>query len=98
MDVSGRQPALMPHMAATGPMHPVCGRFGIPAVGFGTGYWGSGPHAPDEHIRMSDYWEGVDLMAAFVAHFGETGSGLGRPNVSDQLRTTHPGRTPPPGL
>jgi acetylornithine deacetylase/succinyl-diaminopimelate desuccinylase-like protein len=67
--VSGIPPVVWPHMAATGPMHPVTARFGIPAVGFGTGYWGSANHAPDENIRMDDYYEGIAIAADFFGRF-----------------------------
>ena len=67
--VSGVEPVLWPHMGATGPMHPVTSAFGIPAVGFGTGYWDSRNHAPDEHIRLADYWEGIAVAAEFFARF-----------------------------
>ncbi len=67
--VTGVEPVLWPHMAATGPMHPVTAHFGIPAVGFGTGYYGSANHAPNENIRLVDYLEGIEVAAAFFQHF-----------------------------
>jgi acetylornithine deacetylase/succinyl-diaminopimelate desuccinylase-like protein len=66
-EVTGVEPVLWPHMAATGPMHPVAAQFGIPCVGFGTGYYNSGAHAPNEHIRLDDYFEGILVAAAFFA-------------------------------
>lgn len=68
--VTGIEPVLWPTMAATGPMHPVAAQFGIPCVGFGTGYYNSGAHAPNEHIRLDDYFEGILVAAAFWAEFG----------------------------
>lgn len=69
--VTGQPPVLWPHMAATGPMHPVTAHFGIPAVGFGTGYPGSSTHAPNENIRRADYLEGIEVAAAFFQKFAE---------------------------
>jgi acetylornithine deacetylase/succinyl-diaminopimelate desuccinylase-like protein len=67
--VTETQPILWPHMAATGPMHPVAAAYGIPVVGFGTGYYGSANHAPNENIRRSDYVEGIEIAAAFFMAF-----------------------------
>jgi acetylornithine deacetylase/succinyl-diaminopimelate desuccinylase-like protein len=68
--VSGIEPVVWPHMAATGPMYPVTAKFKIPAVGFGTGHPGSANHAPDENIRLSDYYEGIAIAADFFGRFG----------------------------
>jgi len=35
-----------------------------PTVGIGVEYWGSRMEAPDEHIRVPDYREGVLQIAA----------------------------------
>jgi acetylornithine deacetylase/succinyl-diaminopimelate desuccinylase-like protein len=67
--VSGIEPVVWPHMAATGPMYPVTARYKIPAVGFGTGHPGSANHAPDENIRLSDYYEGIVIAADFFCRF-----------------------------
>ena len=67
--VSGVAPVVWPHMAATGPMHPITAQFGIPAVGFGTGYHDSRNHAPNENIRLEDYLEGIAIAAAFFEAF-----------------------------
>lgn len=70
--VTSRDPVVLPHMVATGPMHPVAASFGIPAVGFGTGYFGSNIHAPNEHIRLDDYFEGVHIAARFYECLAES--------------------------
>ncbi|HEX8682994.1 MAG TPA: M20/M25/M40 family metallo-hydrolase [Ardenticatenaceae bacterium] len=69
--VTGTPPTLWPNMAATGPMHPVTAQFGIPAVGFGVGYYGSNTHAPNEHIRRADYLQGIEVAAAFFETFAQ---------------------------
>lgn len=54
--IYGHRPALIPMMAGTGPVHQLCGRFGVPmATAAGVGYAGSRGHAPDEHIRIDDF-------------------------------------------
>ncbi|MFW6115551.1 MAG: M20/M25/M40 family metallo-hydrolase [Chloroflexota bacterium] len=54
--IYGHRPAVIPMMAGTGPVHQLCGRFGIPmATAAGVGYAGSRGHAPDEHIRIDDF-------------------------------------------
>jgi acetylornithine deacetylase/succinyl-diaminopimelate desuccinylase-like protein len=52
----GHWPAVIPMMAGTGPVHQLCGQFGVPmATAAGVGYAGSRGHAPDEHIRIEDF-------------------------------------------
>jgi succinyl-diaminopimelate desuccinylase len=59
-------------MAGTGPMYAVCQAFGTPVTsGCGTGYLGSLIHAPNENIRMSDYWDALRCMGAFIRAFAE---------------------------
>jgi acetylornithine deacetylase/succinyl-diaminopimelate desuccinylase-like protein len=54
--VHGHRPAVIPMMAGTGPVHQLCGQFGVPmATAAGVGYAGSRGHAPDEHIRIADF-------------------------------------------
>ncbi len=67
--VTGVEPLLWPHMPATGPMHPVAAQFEIPCVGFGTGYFGSRTHAPDENVRRVDFVEGIEVAARFFRAF-----------------------------
>jgi acetylornithine deacetylase/succinyl-diaminopimelate desuccinylase-like protein len=66
--VYGHRPALIPMMAGTGPVHLLCGQFGVPIVTAGVGYAGSRGHAPDEHIRIADY---VAHMRFIVSLLGE---------------------------
>jgi acetylornithine deacetylase/succinyl-diaminopimelate desuccinylase-like protein len=54
--IYGHRPAIIPMMAGTGPVHQLCGQFGVPmATAAGVGYAGSRGHAPDEHIRIDDF-------------------------------------------
>jgi len=65
-------PAIVyPLMAGTGPMHMLCQAFGTPAAsGAGCGYAGDQIHAPNENIRLEDYWKGMMWMGRLLAAFG----------------------------
>jgi len=64
--VYGHRPALIPMMSGTGPVHLLCGQFGVPMVTAGVGYAGSRGHAPDEHIRIADFVAGTQYIAALL--------------------------------
>jgi len=62
---------LSPTMAGTGPMHMLCQQFGTPACsGAGTSYPGEQIHAPDENIRLDDYWKAFEWMGRIIETFG----------------------------
>jgi acetylornithine deacetylase/succinyl-diaminopimelate desuccinylase-like protein len=68
----GQDAVVYPTMAGTGPMYPVCTQLGTPVVsGAGTGYQGTQVHAPNENIRMEDYWAAMRCMGAFIKAFAE---------------------------
>jgi acetylornithine deacetylase/succinyl-diaminopimelate desuccinylase-like protein len=67
-DVYGHDPVLIPLSAGSGPMYPLTTALGIPTVMAGVTYPGSRPHAPDENIRLADYFEGIH----FIRHLIET--------------------------
>jgi acetylornithine deacetylase/succinyl-diaminopimelate desuccinylase-like protein len=63
-------PLVYPTMAGTGPMYPLCQAFGTPvASGAGCGYHGTQIHAPDENIRIEDYWMGMRWMGYLIKAF-----------------------------
>jgi acetylornithine deacetylase/succinyl-diaminopimelate desuccinylase-like protein len=64
--IYGHSPALIPMMSGTGPVHLLCGQFGVPMVTAGVGYAGSRAHAPDEHIRIADFVAGTQYIAALL--------------------------------
>jgi acetylornithine deacetylase/succinyl-diaminopimelate desuccinylase-like protein len=70
-EISGVKPLLWPHMVGTGPMHPLTAQFGIPAVGFGSGYYGSRIHAPNENVRVADFLQAIAVAARFFELFAE---------------------------
>lgn len=66
----GVLPVVYPTMAGTGPMYPLCQAFGTPVTtGAGCGYPGSLIHAPNEHIRLEDYWLAMQCMGQFIRAF-----------------------------
>jgi acetylornithine deacetylase/succinyl-diaminopimelate desuccinylase-like protein len=66
----GQRAVIYPTMAGTGPLYPVAEALGTPATsGCGTGYQGSLIHAPNENIRMADYWDALRCMGAFIRAF-----------------------------
>lgn len=71
--IYGQSPVIYPTMAGTGPMYPVCEALGTPVTsGCGTGYLGSLVHAPNENIRIADYWDAIRCMGAFIRAFAES--------------------------
>ncbi len=69
--VYGQEPVLYPVSGGSGPMYPLSDMLGIPAVCAGIGYAGARAHAPNENIRLADYWQGQrfigELIEAFAA-------------------------------
>jgi acetylornithine deacetylase/succinyl-diaminopimelate desuccinylase-like protein len=69
-DVYGLEPILYPTMAGTGPMYPLCQALGTPVTsGAGCGYHGAQVHAPNENVRLDDYWLAMRWMGAFIERF-----------------------------
>ena len=69
--IYGHRPALIPMTSGTGPVHLVCGQFGVPMVTAGVGYAGSRGHAADEHIRIPDFVAGTQYIAALLEALAE---------------------------
>ncbi len=63
-------PTLIPMMSGTGPVHILCGQFGVPMVTAGVGYAGSRAHAPNEHIHVADFVAGTQYIAALLEELG----------------------------
>ena len=71
--VYGQDPVVYPLMAGSGPMYPLSAALGIPAVsGMGVGHARSRIHAPNENIRLEDYFRAVEFTAEFLREFAET--------------------------
>ena len=70
----GRTPAVSPIMGGTLPLLDDLERYvGVPGltVAGGAGYWGSGAHAPNEHIRLEDLPKAVRFNCHLFLGLGE---------------------------
>jgi acetylornithine deacetylase/succinyl-diaminopimelate desuccinylase-like protein len=50
-------------------MYPLCQALGIPAVSAGCGWHDSRGHAPNESIRVADYFEGLLFIRELIDRF-----------------------------
>jgi acetylornithine deacetylase/succinyl-diaminopimelate desuccinylase-like protein len=66
----GVEPVVYPLTAGTGPVWPVAIAHGTPLVSFGAAYPGTNLHAPNENLRLDDYFTAVRMMGRFMAAFG----------------------------
>ncbi len=67
--VYGQAPVLIPLSAGSGPMYPLTTALGIPTVMAGVTYPDSRAHAPDENIRLDDYFEGMHFIRQLIEAF-----------------------------
>jgi acetylornithine deacetylase/succinyl-diaminopimelate desuccinylase-like protein len=68
-EIYGRDPIVSPLMAATGPMYELTAQFGTPTVGTGAGYAHSNGHAPNENIRLEDFFQHMKHVALILERF-----------------------------
>lgn len=64
-----RDAVVYPSAAGSGPMYELCQQLNIPAVSAGCGYPDSRGHAPDENIRVDDYFEGITFIRELIRNF-----------------------------
>lgn len=69
--VYGDHVTLVPNAAGGGPQAPFFAAIHAPIVAVGTNWAGSGPHAPNESVRIADYAQDVQYTAALLRKFGE---------------------------
>lgn len=62
-------PNIVPNTPGTGPMYDLCQRFGIPSVSFGVGHYASNNHAPNENIRVQDFYKHIEQVADLIVRF-----------------------------
>jgi len=62
---------LQPNSAGTGPMYGFGKYLNTPIVGSGTEWSKSNPHAPNENIRLSDFYQGVEHMIVLLEEYGK---------------------------
>jgi acetylornithine deacetylase/succinyl-diaminopimelate desuccinylase-like protein len=67
--VYGHEPVIYPRMAGSGPLYPLSDMLGIPAVLAGITHQGARAHAPNEHIRLEDYWLGQRFIGELIREF-----------------------------
>jgi acetylornithine deacetylase/succinyl-diaminopimelate desuccinylase-like protein len=67
--VYSNAPIVYPTSAGSGPMYPLCQALGIPAVSAGCGWHDSRTHAPNENIRIADYFEGIAFVGELIERF-----------------------------
>lgn len=66
------EPVIVPTSAGSGPMYPLCQALGIPAVCAGVGWYDSRAHAPNESIRIADYFQGILFIRELIDRFART--------------------------
>lgn len=64
-----REPTIIPTSSGSGPMYVLCQALGIPAVCAGCGYFETRAHAPNENIRLADYFEHMQFVRDLIKNF-----------------------------
>jgi len=70
-EVYGSEPILKPSMTGSGPMSPFMDILGVPVASSGVSNPDSRPHAPDENIRLADFFLAVKHVAAILERCGK---------------------------
>ena len=70
-DVYGQPQRIYPMSGGSGPAHFFRKHLGLPVVTAGVGYLGSNIHAPNEHIRLRDFSNGIRHTARILANLGQ---------------------------
>ncbi|GIV81046.1 MAG: peptidase M20 [Anaerolineae bacterium] len=68
-EVYGHEPVVYPLIPGSGPMYDLCQRYGIPAVSVGVGNANSRNHAPNENIRLDDFFQGIAHLIYILDQF-----------------------------
>jgi acetylornithine deacetylase/succinyl-diaminopimelate desuccinylase-like protein len=67
--VYGKEPLISPMIGGSGPNYPFIHTLNLPVVSSGIGYPGANAHAPNEHIRLDDFIQGIRHTAYIVEAF-----------------------------
>lgn len=68
--VYGHEPVVYPSHGGSGPVYPLVQGVGTPGcIMTGVGYPGERMHAPDENIRLDDYFRHIEFLVAFMRGF-----------------------------
>jgi acetylornithine deacetylase/succinyl-diaminopimelate desuccinylase-like protein len=65
----GVEPNVSPTQAGSGPMHWLVDELGIPTGSMGVGWHRANNHAPDESIKVDDYFENMKHVVLLMARF-----------------------------
>lgn len=71
-EVYQHEPVMIPLSPGSGPMYPLTTALGIPTVMAGIGYSDARAHAPDENIRLTDYFEGLRFIGRLIDRFSRS--------------------------
>lgn len=69
------EPSVSPTQAGSGPMHWLVHELGIPTGSIGVGWHKANNHAPNESIRVEDYFENLKHVVLLMARFAEQEGG-----------------------
>lgn len=72
--VYGQESLIRPMIGGSGPNYPFIHTLGLPVIASGVGYPGNAAHAPNEHIRLDDFIQGIRHTAYIIAAFAEEDS------------------------
>ncbi len=67
--VYGHEPVVYPSHGGSGPMYPLTQGLGVDAVTVGVGYSGANIHAPNENIRLDDYFNHILFLVELFRRF-----------------------------
>ena len=70
-EVYGHEPVIYPSHGGSGPMYPLVQGLGMDGVTVGVGYAGVNMHAPNENIRLDDYFKHIAFLVALFRKFAE---------------------------
>jgi acetylornithine deacetylase/succinyl-diaminopimelate desuccinylase-like protein len=70
-EVYGTEPAVAPTQGGSGPIHWLVDFLGIPTGSMGVGWHEGNNHAPDESIRVEDYFLNLKHVVTLLARFAE---------------------------
>lgn len=76
-EIYGVEPSVAPTQAGSGPMHFLVDELGIPTGSIGVGWHRANNHAPNESIRVDDYFENLKHVVLLLARFAEYEGGTG---------------------
>ncbi len=67
--VYGHEPIIYPSHGGSGPMHPLVQGLGMDGVMVGVGYANQNMHAPNENIRLDDYFRHISFLVELLRRF-----------------------------